>query len=53
MRSLEQAIGVEAEVKRWNYYAQLNRIRQKEEKRDAFPQGKGQGQKREGVDETA
>jgi len=44
LKNLEQAIGIEAEVERWNYYAQLNRIRQSERARDAFP--KEQAQKR-------
>ena len=42
LRNLEQAIGIEAEVERWNYYAELNRIRQDEEARDAFPKEKQQ-----------
>merc|ERR1712039_747391 len=37
LKSLEDRIGIEAEVERWNYYASLNRIRQEEEARDAFP----------------
>eukprot|EP01083_Nonionella_stella_P021464 59503_1 len=36
LKSLEDRIGVEADIKRWNYYALLNRIRQDEESRDAF-----------------
>ena len=38
LKSLEERIGIEAEVERWNYYAALNRIRQDEKARDAFPQ---------------
>lgn len=37
LKCLEDQIGIESEVERWNYYAQLNRIRQNEQARDAFP----------------
>eukprot|EP00485_Elphidium_margaritaceum_P000228 CAMPEP_0202695090 /NCGR_PEP_ID=MMETSP1385-20130828/8771_1 /ASSEMBLY_ACC=CAM_ASM_000861 /TAXON_ID=933848 /ORGANISM="Elphidium margaritaceum" /LENGTH=545 /DNA_ID=CAMNT_0049351053 /DNA_START=24 /DNA_END=1661 /DNA_ORIENTATION=+ len=42
LKLLQNAIGIEAEVERWNYYAELNRIRQDDEKKDAFPKQKQQ-----------
>ena len=36
LKCLEDQIGIESEVERWNYYAQLNRITQNEQARDAF-----------------